>query len=217
MKLSIIAGLICTALAALAVACGGDDDTTGGTSATTTSEGTATTQDGDGNGEEPTETGDGNGDGNGSGTEDINEYFRDLAARFEFSRNDSDDATARFTEELDAATTLDEQKQVINDFLDAMIEVFDGAILTMNGFSVPEIAAEPHFTFRDDIVQAKAISETLKDDIEAAGTAAVARAVIDDFDVQVGALVNHAQAACRDLQDIADEQNIDEDLGCNPA
>ena len=53
MKLSIIAGLICTALAALAVACGDDDDTTGGTSATTTSEATATTQDGDGNGEEP--------------------------------------------------------------------------------------------------------------------------------------------------------------------
>jgi len=209
LRLSIIAGLIVTVLAALAVACGGDDDkatNTPGAAATTAASGGDETSDATAT-NTPT----------GGGTEDLNEYFRDLAARFERSSDDTDAVTTAFNAELDAATTLDDQKQVIKDFLDAMIEVFDDSILTMNGFSVPEIAEDPHFTFRDDIVEAKAMSETLKDDLDAAGTTAEAQAVINDFDVQVGALVNHAQAACRDLQEIADAQNINEELDCKAA
>jgi len=213
MKLAITAGLICTALVAIAVGCGGDDDSatnTPGTpasvSATAGNSGTATATD------EATPDDGGNG---GDDDGDIAEYFRDLAARFEFSRQDSDAAVATFNTNLDAAATLDQQKQVINDFLDEMIQVFDDSILTMNGFSVPAIAEDPHFTFRDDIVEAKAISETLKGDLEDAETSEEAEAIINDFDAEVGALVDHAQAACRELQDIADGQNIDEDLECN--
>ncbi|MEX0682400.1 MAG: hypothetical protein WD904_09825 [Dehalococcoidia bacterium] len=213
MKLSITAGLMCTALVAIAVGCGGDDDTATNTpgrpasvTATTGNGGTATATD------EATPDDAANG-GNDDG--DIAEYFRDLAARFEFSRQDSDAAVATFNTDLDAAVTLDQEKQVINDFLDDMIQVFDDSILTMNGFSVPAIAEDPHFTFRDDIVEAKAISETLKDDLDAAETGEEAQAIINDFDAEVGALIDHAQAACRELQDIADEQNIDEDLECN--
>jgi len=213
MKFSIITGLICIALAGLAVGCGGDDDEATNTPGTSGSV-TATT----GNGETATATDeatpdDGANGGNGDG--DIAEYFRDLAARFEFSRQDSDAAVATFNTDLDAAETLDEQKEVINDFLNEMVQVFDDSILTMNGFSVPAIAEGPHFTFRDDIVEARAISEALKDDLDAASTGEEAQAVINNFDAEVGALVAHAQAACRELQDIADEQNIDEDLGCS--
>lgn len=213
MKLAITAGLICTALAAMAVGCGGDDD-----AATNTPDTPASVTTSAGNGGTATATDEATPDDSGNGGDDdgdIAEYFRDLAARFEFSRQDSDAAVATFNTDFDAAATLDQQKQVINDFLDAMIQVFDDSILTMNGFSVPTIAEDSHFTFRDDTVEAKAISETLKDDLEDTETGEEAQAIINDFDAEVGALIDHAQAACRELQDIADGQNIDEDLECN--
>lgn len=215
MKLSITAGLICTALVSIALGCGGDDDAATNTPDTPAS---VTTSAGNGGTGTATATDEATPDDGGNGGDDdgdIAEYFRDLAARFEFSRQGSDAAVATFNTDIDAAATLDQQKQVINDFLDEMIQVFDDSILTMNGFSVPTIAEDSHFTFRDDIVEAKAISATLKDDLEDAETGEEAQAIINDFNVEVGALIDHAQAACRELQDIADGQNIDEDLECN--
>lgn len=204
MKILMIAGLICTVLAALAVACGDDDkatNTPGAATTTAVSGGDATT----------TRT------ATGGGTENINDYFSELAGSFDSSQQDSDDATAQVKADLEDATTLEEQKLAINDFLDTMIQVFDDSILEMNDLSVPAIAEGPHFSFRDDIVQAKAMSETLKAYVEAADTGDEAKAVINDFDAKVGPLVNHAQTACRDLQEIADAQNINEDLACKPA
>lgn len=213
MKLSIIAGLICIAFAALTVACGGDDDAatnTPGSAATTAASGGDATA---ANTPKTTTT-----KTPASGSDDNYQgYFEDLAARFELSRQDSDEATFIYNTDLSFATTLAGQKAVIETFLNSMIGVFDDSILTMNGFDPPSEAEDAHFTFRDDIVQAKAMSETLKDDLDDAVTADDVVAVTNAFDLQVGALVNHAQAACRDLQEIADEKNINEDLDCNPA
>lgn len=215
MRLSIIAGLICAGLLALGVACGGDDDKA--TNTIGPGDLTASPADtGDATATEAPDVTDAPDDG-GDDDDDYQGYFEDLAARFERSRNDSDEATADYNAELEAATTLNEQKQAIEDFLDAMISVFDDSVLTMNGFSVPSEANGPHFTFRDDIVEAKAISETLIDDLESADTVAEVEAVTNDFNDRVGVLVDHAQAACRDLQEIADEKDIAEDLECNPA
>ena len=196
MRIPLVVALIC-AVAALTVACGGDDD-----KATNTPGAVATT--GGGN----------NTPAGGSGTEDLDQYFRDLAERFDLSRQASDAATGAFHADLDAATTLDGQKQVINDFLDNMVVVFNDSIIAMNEMSVPVVAQAPHFAFRDDIVKAKGIVETLKDDIANAETADEAQAVVDDFNTRVVPLVIHAEAACRDLQDIANEKNIDVALGC---
>jgi hypothetical protein len=212
MKLSLIAVMICTIFAALAVACGGDDD-----SATNTpgaSGAVATTAPGGGGNGDTTATeepSDGGGDDNYQG------YFEDLAARFERSRNDSDAATNQVNADLEAGDTLDEDKAAIDLFLERMIEVFDDSILTMNGFDPPAEAEESHFAFRDDIVDAREISITLKDEVADAATNEEARAILDDFETEVIALTDHAQAACRDLQELADEKNIDEDLECKEA
>lgn len=218
MRLSIIAGIICTAFAALTVACGGDDDkatSTPGASGAVSTTAAGGDDTGDATASEPSEVTATPEDGGDD--DDYQAYFEDLAARFEFSREDSDAATADYDAALDAATTLDEQKQAINDFLETMIEVFDDSILTMNGFLVPSEAEGPHFTFRDDIVEARVISETLIDDLESADTVAEVEGVTNDFNDQVGILVDHAQAACRELQAIADEKDISEDLECKAA
>lgn len=191
----IIAGLIC-ALGVLTAFCRGDDDNVTNTpDSTRTGQSAATNTPGDGTSANQT-------------------YFTALEAYFGDSGSRSDEATSILNDDLNAATTLDEEKAAINRFLDTMTLVFDAAVSTMNNLDPPYEAAFAHDTFRNDISLAQQTVESLKVDLADASTQEAAQAVVNDFNDRVKKLVDNAQVACRDLQATADEQNASVELQC---
>jgi hypothetical protein len=196
MRLALIAAFF--TLAALLAACGGDDNKSTSTpGATGASNNASKTPNGDAG--------------------PASDYFQSLASRFEKSRNDSDVATTKLNDDLDSAETLDEQKAAIDTFLETMIGVFDASITAMDALDPPSAAEQAHNKFRDDISEAKDISATLQSNISDADSVEAAQAVVDDFNQRVVELVDDAQAACRDLQSVADAQDISADLECKAA
>ncbi|MEO8458566.1 MAG: hypothetical protein ABI559_12235 [Chloroflexota bacterium] len=197
----ILAALVCVALAAFVVACGGEDASpanTPGPSGSGSVSGSATAKPSGGPTANPEEQ----------------TYFQQLAVIFSGGQARSNAASSQLDTDLSAAKSLDDQKAAIDTFLDTMIAVFQDAADGMDSLDAPADAKDNHTRFRDDVSQAKTISAGLKNDIAGAETSDEATTIIDDFNTRVNALVSDSQAACTALQGIATGDNVDVDLGC---
>jgi hypothetical protein len=194
MKRLLIAAIACVVLGAF-VACGDDDSTSSGSSSASTSAGASVT---------PV----------GSADADTVAYFQDLSVIFADGRTRSNSATDELNTKLDASQSLNDQKDAINAFLDTMINVFDDAAGRMDSLDPPDDAKAGHQRFRDDVSQAKDISEGLQSDIADVQSADEATTIINDFNTRVNSLVTDSQSACAQLQGIADGDHTGVSLNC---
>lgn len=205
MKLRILAALLCLAVAAIVVACGGGDspvNTAGAPDSASVSptRATSTTRASGGVTRTP--------------TSEEQAYFQQLALIFNAGQRRSNTASATLDTKLNAAKSLDQQKQAINEFLNTMIAVFQDAAGGMDALNPPAEAKDSHKRFRDDVSKAKDISAGLQGDISAAKTAAEANTIIGDFNTRVNSLVSDSQGACKALQAIANNDGASVNLDC---
>jgi uncharacterized phage infection (PIP) family protein YhgE len=184
------------AAAGAAFACGGDDESTDGEGP-----GAAT----------PT---DGNGDGGGGDELSLEEYFQQVDGIFERSDREIDALNDELSEATTLSTTVEEGVTAIDDFLTESIQVLSDAVDDLEALDAPEDVREQHTAFvsavRDGIDQ----TEALQDDLQGVETEAELEELATQFGEDVTATEQEADAACMELQQIADSNDIVLDLNC---
>ncbi|MDO8614880.1 MAG: hypothetical protein Q7T33_03965 [Dehalococcoidia bacterium] len=149
----------------------------------------------------------------GGGTS-LDEYFQSLDAIFEEADQQIDDLQQELDDAIAISGNVDDQLQALDDFLAASIETTENAIDGITALEAPSDAAdsEARFVFaaRDTVLAADELRDQLRD----VTTQDELDSLVADFDATFTAITNEADAACADLQDLADGNNVDVDLNC---
>jgi hypothetical protein len=188
-----IAGLLIT-VAVLVAACGNGDENGGGPV----------------NGGEATADG---GSGNG-GELSLEEYFQEIDEIFNVSDEEIDGLDTELDTAIDEAATFDEQIQAFDGFLDQSIDILSGAAEDMEALETPSEVAEPHDEFTQSVRDGIASTEALREDLAGASNEIEMAEAVSQFDEEIVRNTEDADAACLELQSIADENSIVVDLNC---
>jgi hypothetical protein len=147
--------------------------------------------------------------------EKLEPYFERLDAIFEKASEDTAEANQELNDGLrEAGTDLDEEKAAMSTFLTATEAVFDNAIAAMNDLDVPSQAKNDHDSFVAAAEGSALLASTLEDDLADAKSDAEAQALIDEFNTNYQPLLESADQACTNLQDLATAAGLDTDLAC---
>ncbi len=195
--LRITLAAIAFALLSLGLACGGDDDES-------TDEPTATESAAD-----ATDSGD-----DTSASPELEAYFAEIEAIFEDADAASDELDVTFDEAIDAATNIEEEVFTLQEFLLESRKNIESALDDLEDVEPTEETEDAHSDFiqagRDLIEVSKQFSEGLQD-VE---TETDLDALNEDLGPGGQEAADAADAACFELQGIADEAGIDVDLNC---
>ena len=153
-------------------------------------------------------------DGGDSATPiDLDQYFTTVKEVFD----DADDATieadARLNETPSGAE-LDTKLAALDTYLGEIDTIFSDAIDRLEDLGVPAAAADDHQDFVDGVRETVDAGNALRDDLRDVSTEELMDDRLAEFDDDVIASVEKADAACLALQEIADAENIDVDLDC---
>ena len=158
---------------------------------------------------------DGGGDpigSNGDGAA-LSVYFAELQRIFD----DADEATSDAEEPLNdvsADAELDVQLSALDTSLDEISAIFNEAIRRLDGLDVPAAAAEHHQDFIAGVRLSVTAGDALRNDLTGITTDEQLDDRLADFDGDIDAAVDEADAACQGLQEIADTEDVDIDLDC---
>ncbi len=197
-KLSVSVALL-AAVAMVGLACGGsssDSSTATGTSSAAQATGTTATA-------------------ATAGGSDESDYFTQLASIFAGGQTATNDANTKLNNDLSSAQTLDENRAVVNTFLDSMVGVFSTAITRMQALNPPADARDAHNKFLQDVQNSKTKSSDLKNQLANASTIDDFHTIVNDFNTEVDALVSDANVACVALQDLDNQHGANVNLSCN--
>ncbi|MEX0683781.1 MAG: hypothetical protein WD904_02145 [Dehalococcoidia bacterium] len=187
------------ALSGGAFACGGSDDDDAGNGTTPTrSEDRDTPSDDKSHSPNP---------------EALAEYFTAIDAIFEAADSAADNAQARL-EATPEGAPLAEQKAAIDTFLTDIRGVFSDAAEAIDDLDAPEEVADDSGDFVIATEAAVDIATDLQGQIAGADTQQELDAIAATFDAEVSLTVADADAACENLQQIADDNDIAVDLDC---
>ena len=193
-RLPAILALVCAAgLVLLVTACGGDDEPTDGD--TTGAESPA--------------------DGNGDGDElSLEEYFQRIDAIFERSDEEIDALNTELTEATGPGVGLEDGITAIDDFLSESVTVLTDAVNEMEALNEPSEVSDAQADFTAAIRDATDQAETFQEDLQGVTTEEELEELVSQFDQETTQTTQEADAACLELQGIADDNSIIVDLNC---
>ena len=197
---------VAVGLLSLGLACGGDDDDESIDDPTATEAGADSADESD-------DSGDDSGDDT-SASPELEAYFAEIEAIFEDADAASDELDTAFDEAIDAATTIEEEVFTLQEFLLESRNTIEAALDDVEDVEPTEETEDAHNDFvqagRDLVEVSKQFSEGLQD-VET-------EADLDALNEELGPggqeAADAADAACFDLQDIADAAGISVDLNC---
>jgi hypothetical protein len=140
-------------------------------------------------------------------------YFTELKSIFDEADTQTEAAESKLNEQSTSAP-LGEQIAAIDEFASTLQRVFQDAVDSLENMGVPTEAQEDHDEFIASVQDAAATISALQEDLPGIETAEQLQERLDQYDADATAAVARADAACFNLQDIADEDDIDIDLEC---
>jgi hypothetical protein len=155
-------------------------------------------------------------DGGPAGGEELSleEYFTEVDGIFERSDQEIDALNDELSEATTQSTRVEEGVAAIDDFLTESIQVLSDAVDDLEALKEPEEVREQHTAFiaavRDGIDQ----TEALQTDLQGVETEADLEQLATQFAEEVTSTEQEADAACTELQQIADSNDIGVDLNC---
>ncbi|HEY5639394.1 MAG TPA: hypothetical protein VIW01_05030 [Dehalococcoidia bacterium] len=150
---------------------------------------------------------------NNGGDEGIAGYFADIQRIFQ----NAEDATNEAEETANAGNpeqTLDTRISVMDTYLGEIDTIFNDAISSLEALNVPDSAAESHQDFVDGVRDSIVAANALRDDLTGVTTEAQMESRLVEFNGDIAAAADKADAACLALQEIADGEDLGIDLDC---
>ncbi|MDZ4278248.1 MAG: hypothetical protein U1B78_03820 [Dehalococcoidia bacterium] len=189
--LLVLTGGLVLAVGALAAACGGGD---GG---------------GDGDGEELT----------------LEEYFDELEALFADGDERAEELDDQIAGDLDDAEDDEQEADAYRQFIDDVVGFNEDLLEDLDRLGPPEEVADEHEAFVENVEGFGELFRDIAEDAEDADSGRDVEELLDEHDLVADTLFDDGgfQAVvqgdltfvCGELQDIADEEEIDVDLGCD--
>jgi len=144
----------------------------------------------------------------------LGEYFQRIDGIFERSDRELDDLNRELQTTADAADTLEEEVEALEAFANASADVLSRALSEIDGIDEPAAVDEAHKAFVSAIGDALTATERLQDDLDAVQSAEELELVSTQFGDGFSAIQLAADAACNELQAVADGNGIGVDLNC---
>ncbi len=169
--------------------------------------------------------GDGNGNGNGGGeTLTLDAYFERVQGIMDGMEEGGDAIEIQLNEEIEAATEANDIEGIVNAFADGMGEFQNLAATTagdLGDIDPPSEVEDEHRRLTAMFNVVTSALDDLKNDAEEIDPDADPDVIIEDItdlgtDIQteLGSLGTQGDVLCFEMQDIADENDIDIDLEC---
>lgn len=152
--------------------------------------------------------------GEDTGGLSLEDYFAELQEIRDAGDEELDALGQQLNSDLDDAETLDEEIAVFQTFLDDSLSVIFGTAFQLSFMVPPAEVAELHNAYLGTVEDFAQILEDLRNDLDSAETEDEAAELIDAFNVEVDESKDESVGICFDLQAIADDNNVDVDLGC---
>ena len=92
--------------------------------------------------------------------------------------------------------------------------MFDDAVDEMQSIQAPVEVEQPHNDFTEATMELAAATQALSEDLEEAEDEADTAELLDEFEGETAEPLFAIDEACEDLQDIADDNDIEADLKC---
>jgi chromosome segregation ATPase len=144
----------------------------------------------------------------------LEQYFPRLAAIFQDADRRSGELEARLDDELEEATTFEEELAALDRSLEGLIDVIQDSIERIQALSAPEEVLQQQATFLDAIETIAGLLEDLREQLAQAEDRADAEIAVAEFEEDAERHVQRADQTCLDLQTIAIENDINVDLRC---
>jgi uncharacterized phage infection (PIP) family protein YhgE len=157
---------------------------------------------------------DGNGEPTNSGELTVEEYFGEIEAVFQEASAATDELNDGLDEDLSSAKDFGGQLEALQTFLSGAATVFDDAVETMESIQAPVEVEQPHNDFTEGTKELAAATQGLSEDLDEAEDEAEAAELLQEFEGEAAEPLFAIDEACADLQDIADDNDIEADLKC---
>ncbi len=152
------------------------------------------------------------GDPNGD-SDSLPGYFADLQRVFEDAEAATNDAEAR-ADDIDSGTALDVRLSAFDVYLGETDTIFNTTIGLLESLSVPDAAAGAHQDFIDGVSESVALANALRNDLTGITTDEQMEGRLTEFNSEIAAAEDKADAACLALQRLADTEDLAIDLAC---
>lgn len=144
----------------------------------------------------------------------LEEYMKRLEAISTEASERAEVLTEQLGEGETKASTEQEVFDANLDFWDGFLPLLSGRADDLSELNPPSQAQEFHNDFVEAISDMAAANSQLVDELEDAGTLAELEELRERFDDDTAEVLDRADDACRELQNLADENDIGVDLGC---
>jgi hypothetical protein len=148
------------------------------------------------------------GGGAGPSLEDYFAGLHDLQAPFEQA---GEDLQADLQTKLQGVTTEEEARALFKTFLQDSLAVADGLVTDLQALEPPSEVEDEHAEF---VSAGKAIRDALADVIDRFDEFASIDEIVRFFEEDLAAIGERGKQACRALQAVADQNNVQVDLSC---
>jgi hypothetical protein len=149
-----------------------------------------------------------------SGSQTEEGYFMQLETIFHDTDADLNQLRGELDGSVNSNSTVVEQVQAINTFLDASNETIQNALDELDKQDPPPAARSKQAAFVSAINRSLELIIALKSDLKGVQTQAELDSVVSNFDAQFSSATSDADAACSDLQQLAADANVTIDLKC---
>lgn len=152
--------------------------------------------------------------GEDTGELSLDDYFAELQEIRDSGDEVLDELGQELNADLEGAETVDVEIAIFQDYLDNSLSVLFGTSFQLSFMVPPAEVAELHNEYLGTVENFAQILEDLRNDLDFAETEDEAAELIDAFNAEVDESTDESVAVCFDLQEVADENNVDVDLGC---
>lgn len=154
-------------------------------------------------------------DSNGGDVElSLGEYFQRIDGIFERNDRELDDLNAQLQTASEAADTLEQEVEAMEAFARGATDVLSRSLSEIDGIDEPAEVDEAHKAFVSAIGDALTATERLQDDLDAVQAAEELELLSTQFSESSSVIQQAADAACNELQAVADGNGIEADLNC---
>ncbi len=152
--------------------------------------------------------------GGGGPSSPLEEYFQALDAAVDESAERSDEAVTRIDETVAVASTDDEFVEALRGFYQALATGSDDDVSDLESIDAPAGVKEVHNRLLDAMKRKAMVFRDFLDAIADAQSVDEIDASFAEFDAMGTEADESIGDACSDLNDIADENDIDVELNC---
>lgn len=157
--------------------------------------------------------GDGPSAANNGDDEGLAGYFADIQRIFQNAEDATNEAEDR-ANDSDSEQSLDARLSAMDTYLGEIDTIFNDAISSLEALNVPDSAAESHQDFVEGVRDSVVAGNSLRHDLTGITTEEQLESRLVEFNSDIAAGADKADAACLALQEIADGENLGVDLDC---